>query len=182
MIISRYLTKEIMNTSVAITFVLLLVFMCNQVVRYLSYAASGKVGANILFQLLGFEIPNLLALLLPLGMYLGIIFVFGRLYADNEMRVMQSSGFSMQGLMSITSGVALVVSLLVMLLTLWINPYIAAEKNKLIAQSIATPNLINNIMPGQFQVLGGADKQRVVYIEKVDRNQNNSKINIINPT
>lgn len=172
MIISRYLTKEITSSTIAITFVLMLVFMCNQIVRYLSYAASGKVGANVLLQLLGFEIPNLLALLFPLGTYLGIIFVFGRLYADNEMRVLQSSGFSTSGLMMITSGIALLVSIFIMLLTLWINPYIAAEKRKLILQSVATPNLINTIMPGQFQVLGGADKQRVVYIEKVDRNHN----------
>lgn len=170
MIISRYLLKEVFGALIAVTFVLLLVFICNQFVRYLSYAASGKVGAHILLQLLGLEIPNLLALLLPLGIYLGLIFTYGRLYADNEIRVMQASGFTTQQLFVITSGLAILVTMVVSILTLWVNPYVALEKDKLITQSIAAENLINNLMPGRFQVINTADTQRVVYVEKVTRN------------
>src|SRR6185295_7106295 len=122
MIISRYLIKEVLSAFLAVTFILLLVFICNQFVRYLSYAASGKVGANILLQLLGLEIPNLLALLCPLGIYLGIIFTYGRLYADNEIRVMQACGFSTRQLLIITSQVALFTAIMISFLTLWVNP------------------------------------------------------------
>src|SRR4029077_18000856 len=90
--LSRLLTREIFGSLLAVTFVLLLIFLSNQLVRYLSYAASGKLAANVLMQLLGFEVPYLLALLLPLGLYLGIILAYGRFYADNEMSVMQSGG------------------------------------------------------------------------------------------
>ncbi len=170
MIISRYLIKEIASTIFAVTLVLLLIFMCNQVVRYLGYAASGKIGANILVQLIGFEIPNLLALLLPLGVFLGIIFAYSKLYAENEMRVMHLSGLSVQRLVRMTGFAAFFVSVLVMILTCWINPYVAAARDKLILQSVSIENLMNTLVAGRFQVIGGKDAQRVIYVEHVTRN------------
>ena len=62
LIIFRYFTKEIFNTLLAVTFIILLIFLSNKLVRYLSYAAVGKVAPNIVLQLMGFEIPYLLAL------------------------------------------------------------------------------------------------------------------------
>ena len=64
MIISRYLLKEICHALVAVTLVLLLIFLSNQLVRFLGYAASGKIPVNVVIQVMGFEISFLLALLL----------------------------------------------------------------------------------------------------------------------
>ena len=70
MIISRYLLKEVCITLLVVTFVLLLVFLSQELVRYLNYIAAGKLAVNMLLRLLGFEIPYLLALLLPLVLHL----------------------------------------------------------------------------------------------------------------
>ncbi len=168
MIISRYLIKEVCYALLAVTLVLLLVFLSNQLVRFLSYAASGKIAANVLLQVMGFEISFLLALLLPLGLYLAIIATYGRLYADNELSVMQSSGFSTQRLMCLTALFASVVMLVVMVLTLWINPSVAKVKENLVSQGVASGNVINNLVPGRFQVTG--DEHRVFYVESIARN------------
>src|SRR5438309_4242618 len=93
MIISRYLNREIFNTLLVLVIVLLLAFLCQQMVRYLNFVALGKIPTGILLQLVSFEIPNLLSLLLPLSLYLGILITYGRLYADNEMSILQMSGF-----------------------------------------------------------------------------------------
>ena len=168
MIISRYLTKEIAGALFGVTLVLLLVFLSNQLVRYLSYAASGKIAPNILLQLMGFAIPSLLALLLPLGLFLGIILAYGRMYADSEMRVLQACGLSISRLLAITSGIVVSVSVLVLVLMVWINPWIAHQKDKLIAQSLTTENILDTLTPGRFQV--SMDGKRVVYVEKISRN------------
>lgn len=168
MIISRYLTKEVFQALFAVTFILLLIFLSNQLVRYLSYAASGKIPASILLQLMGLEIPYLLAVLLPLGVYLGILFVFGRLYADNELRVMQAYGLSTQKLIKIMGIFALGMMIVVMGLTFWVNPLIASQKDKLLAKGILTQNLFDTLMPGRFQL--SADDKRVIYVERVTRN------------
>lgn len=165
MIISRYLTKEILGALLGVTFVLLLIFMSNQLVRNLSYAASGKLAANILLPLMGFEIPFLLALLLPLGLYLGIILAFGRLYADSEMRVLHASGLSTGRLIRVTSGVISLIGLVVLVLMLWVNPWLASQKDKLIANSMTTENVLDTLIPGRFQV--NSDGRRVVFVEKI---------------
>ncbi len=166
MIISRYLTKEVFNALLAVTFVLLLVFLSQTLVRYLSYAASGKIAANVLLQIVGFEVPNLLALLLPLGLFLGIILTYSRLYADNELRVLHACGFSIYRLALISSVLALFVTLVVTLLMLWINPAISMDKQKVVASG-TFDNLLGTLMPGRFQVSN--DGKRVVYVEKISR-------------
>lgn len=168
MIISRYLIKEVLTALLAVTFVLLLIFISQTLVRYLSYAASGKIAANILLQIVGFEIPNLLALLLPLGLFLGVMLVFGRLYADNELRVMHACGLSIKQLILMTSTLAIAVTLVVGYLMLWVNPTIAADKQKVLTSGSAD-NLLDTLMPGRFQV--SSDGKRVAYVEKISRNR-----------
>ncbi|EKD54946.1 MAG: hypothetical protein ACD_60C00031G0004 [uncultured bacterium] len=166
MIISRYLIKELLNSLLAVTFVLLLVFLSQQLVRYLSYAASGKIAANILLQILAFEIPTLLALLLPLGLFLGVLLTYGRLYADNELRVLHACGLSSKHLIRITSLLAFLVMLALMVLMLWLNPSIIANKQQTLASN-SSDNLLNTLMPGRFQVSN--DGKRVIYVEKISR-------------
>lgn len=167
MIISRYLRKETSYTLLAVTFVLLLIFLSNQLVRYLKYAAKGKIAANILLQLMAFEVPFLLALILPLGSYLGIIFTYGRMYADNELRVIQASGFSTKRLIYITTTLGVFIAIFVTILMLWVNPQLALEKNKLIMKSMATENILDTLIPGRFQVT--PDDKHVLYVESISR-------------
>lgn len=169
MIISRYLTKEIFSALLAVTLVLLLIFLSNQLVRYLSYAAAGKIAAHIVLKLLGFEIPYLLALLLPLGLYLGIILAYGRLYADSEMPVLNSSGMGLKQLLRIASYVAIVVVIVVAALTLWVNPKIAQRK----ISGLSQDTLIDTLQPGRFQVIH--DGRWVVYVEQISRNRQEAK-------
>src|SRR3990167_6429686 len=109
-IITRYLTREVFNALLLITTILLLAFLCQQIVRYLNYAALGKIPSNVLFQLVSFEIPYLLALLLPLGLYLGILLAYGRLNSHYEMAILQMYGFGHRRLMQVTVWVALFVT------------------------------------------------------------------------
>lgn len=163
MIIFRYLIKEVLAALLGVTFVLLLIFLSNQLVRYLSYAASGKIASSILIQLMGFEIPYLLALLLPLGLYLGIILAFGRLYADSEMPILNACGVGVKRLLKIISLLSSSVAAIVLVLMLWVNPLIADQKGKQISQH----NLLETLRPGRFQVIH--DGRWVVYVEKISR-------------
>lgn len=172
MIIFRYLIKEVFNALFAVSLVMLLIFLSNQLIRYLKYAAKGKIAAAAVLQLMGLEIPYLLVLLLPLGLYLGIIFAYGRLYADNEMRVMQSCGLSTKRILYITSVMGVFVSLIVMVLALWLNPYLANEKDKLLEKNVASDNILDTLIPGRFQVSG--DDKRVVYVESIARDHKNA--------
>lgn len=167
MIINRYLNKEILSTLFAVTLILMLVFLSQQTVRYLGYAASGKIASNILLPLLGFEIPYLLVLLLPLGLYLGMFLVYSRLYADSEMFVLNASGCGSGQLMRATIPLTLLVAAIVMALSLWVNPWIASQKGKLIAKGMTEENILKTLMPGRFHV--SSDGRRVIYVESISQ-------------
>jgi len=171
MIILRYLTKEVLNAVLGVTLILLLILLSDQLVRFLSYAAAGKLSANILLQLMGFEIPYLLALLLPLGLYLGIIMAYGRLYADNEMLVIQGSGFSPRRLLNLTALLGAIAAIFVAILMLWMNPLIANKKAQLMTHSLSPDNILETLIPGRFQVSG----DRVIYVESISRKHNIAK-------
>jgi lipopolysaccharide export system permease protein len=164
-IITRYLTREVVNTLFAITFVLLLAFLSQQVVRYLNYVAIGKIPTNVLLELVSFEIPYFLAILLPLCLYLGILLAYGRLYADNEMSILHLCGFGQQRILRLTAWIGLVVSLLVLVLMLWVNPWISAKRQQVMASDEATVHLVETMIPGRFQV--SPDGSHVMYVEKL---------------
>lgn len=168
MIISRYLQKEVLHTVLGVALVLLLVLLSNQLVRYLSFAAMGKIASHYLMQLMGFEIPYLLALLLPLSLFLGIILTYGRLYADSEIPVLNACGFSNKRLLKVTTSLAFVMMICVAVLTFWINPLIAQKQARILAQGMAQDSVLDTVTSGRFQVT--SDGRRVIYVEKISRN------------
>lgn len=167
MIIFRYLIKEITAVFVVITAILLFIFLSNQLVRYLGYAAEGRLIGTILTHLLLLEIPNLISLLLPLGLFLGVLLAYGRLYVDNEMTVLSACGMSQTRLTVITVCCGIVVAVLVGTLTLWIVPKMYAQREQLITQ--VKDSIVSTLLPGRFQTM--ANGQQVFYIETMSRDR-----------
>lgn len=165
MILSRYLTREVVQFAALVTAVLMLALLSQQVVRYFNYVAIGKIATNLLLELISFEVPYLLALLLPLGLYLGIILGYGKLYADNEMIVMQMAGYGAGRLWRLTSFIAAAASLLVLCLMLWVNPWISAKREALMQSDEVTVHLVQTMIPGRFQA--SPDGQQVMYVESL---------------
>lgn len=169
MIITRYLSREVFNTLLAVTIVLMLAFLCQQTVRYLNYVSIGKVPVDIFLELISFEIPYLLALLLPLGLYLGILLAYGRLYTNNEIAILQMCGFGSERIMRLTLLIALFIAGIVLWLMLWVNPLISAKRQQVMASDEATIHLVQTMIPGRFQV--SPDGRHVMYVEKLSRNR-----------
>jgi len=171
-IIFRYLSKEIVTALFAISAILLVILLSNQMARYLGYAADGRLPAQAVFQLLSLEIPQLLALLLPLGLYLSIFFTYGRMYTENEMTILTTSGLSPGSLMRLILPVTLGVMLTSALLTLWFIPHLMLYRNQLLEQTGAVAKL-QAILPGRFQELD--EGRRVIYIEQLSKNRKEMK-------
>ncbi|HTM62962.1 MAG TPA: LPS export ABC transporter permease LptF [Gammaproteobacteria bacterium] len=167
MIIQKYLTKEVMRALTVVISVLMLAFLSQQMVRYLNYVAIGKIPTNVLLELVSFEIPYLLALLLPLALYLGVLLAYGRMYADQEMAILSMSGFNNWRLLRVTSVMALFISTFVLILMLWVNPMISLKRQEVMNSDEATLHMIETLMPGRFQV--SPDGNHVMYVESLSR-------------
>lgn len=166
MLIFRYLAKEVFVTLAALTTILMLIFMSNQFVRYLNRAASGQIPVMIIMKLMMLELPNLMSLLLPLGFYVALLVAYGRLYAENEMTVLQACGYGPSQLLRHSLILATIVSLLVGVIMIWVSPVIATERTKLL-KTTGVKTLIQTIAPGRFQSVSNG--KLVFYVESMSR-------------
>ena len=122
LILARYFAREILQTTLAVTLILLLIFLSGRFARYLTDAATGKISADIILTLLLYRVPNILERVLPLGLFLGILLVFGRMYVENEITALQAAGVSAPQLLW-SSGLAIVpIAMVTGILTLYVSP------------------------------------------------------------
>jgi len=171
MVVFRYLTKEVAAATSAITVVLLLVFLSNQFVHYIALAADGKIPAGIVLRLMMIAIPHLLGILLSIGLFLAILFAYGRLYADGEMTVLCACGMSQVQLLGMTLVMAIIVNAISATSMLWLDPLIMAHKYTLLAKS-GPATLLQTVLPGRLR----QSKGRIYYVESVssDRSELNN--------
>ena len=90
--LDRYLLRELTVTFVAVTGVLLIVLLSNQFARVLGQAAASGFPASIVLTLIGLTTLQQLTVLVPIGLFLGIVLALGRLYHESEMTAMTACG------------------------------------------------------------------------------------------
>ena len=110
--ILRYLALDVLVHMVAVSFVLLVIIISGRFVKYLAEAAVGDLAAGILVPVLLYRLPGFMELIIPLGLFIGILMSYGRLYVESEMVIFTATGISPQRL----AGYTLVPALLVMVI------------------------------------------------------------------
>ncbi|NLQ18046.1 LPS export ABC transporter permease LptF [Marinomonas sp. M1K-6] len=162
----RYLAKEVLVSTVGVTLILLLVILSGRISSYLGRIAEGKMTFEFLFVILGYHIPSFVQMILPLAFFLSLLMAFGRLYIENEMSVLFSSGISKVKLAGYTLGIACMVGTVSAAINFWIAPaseYRAAEASQAQSQLSAFDFLI----PGRFEGSG----QRTTYVDSFTPNE-----------
>ncbi|MFT6101630.1 MAG: lipopolysaccharide export system permease protein [Candidatus Endobugula sp.] len=168
MIIPRYLSKEVLQTTFAVTSVLLVIIMSGRFVKYLAEAAAGKIDASVLFAVMFYRLPGFMELILPLGFFVSILLAYGRLYTDSEMTVLFSCGMSRKQLIQWTYIPAVVITLIIASLSLWLTPLGLHQAEKILAQQQAR-NDFETMQEARFQV--SRNKDLVSYTEDVSDNR-----------
>lgn len=165
MILFRYLAREMLQSMVAVSLVLLVVILSGRFVRYLAEAAAGKLDASVVFALLGFRLPGFLELILPLGLFIAILLAFGRLYVDSEMTVLSACGVSQGAILRYSLVCGLGVATLVAFFSLYLSPIGArAASDLLTAQRNRTE--FETLKPGRFHHL--SNRAGVAYVQEVE--------------
>ncbi len=164
MIITRYLTRQILQATAALTFILLIVVMLGRLLNYLARASEGELDPGVLLLLMSYRIPDFLQLILPLALLLGILLALGRMYAESEMTVLTACGISPAQLLRITLVPVTGVALLVAGLTLWATPR-GLVSTAMLFEAQKNLNEFDVMVPGLFQnISGGA---RTTYAERI---------------
>ncbi|MEM9758238.1 MAG: LPS export ABC transporter permease LptF [Pseudomonadota bacterium] len=149
----RYLSNDVLGHTLAVSVVLLAIIITGRFVKYLAEAASGKLAAEILLPVMFYRMPGFLELLLPLGLFIGILMAYGRLYVESEMVVMSACGVGPGQMLRHTLTPALFITVLVAGLALFLTPQGAARSEALLNDPKALRGL-QFLAAGRFQGQG----------------------------
>ncbi len=165
MILSRYIFKETIKTQVAVLGILLMIFLSQSFIRILSRAARGALPTQLVTEMLALNIPYMALLMLPLSLFIAILFAHGRLYAESEMTVMRAVGVGPASTMGVAQVLALCTMLVSGINAMWIAPWAEEQQYQLLDQVKADPGLFA-LDSGRFMNL---DNGKVVaYIDKLE--------------
>jgi len=162
-VIHRYLSRELLLYWLVFTLVLWLVLVTARFSLYLGQAADGQLPAGTVLALLGLKSVGFFVFLLPVTLYLALLWLLGRLNRDHEALALGASGVGLWQLYRAIAWPVLLVVLVVALLSFYLVPYTAQQGYRLRAaaqQDIDTAALT----PGRFHSL--RDGRWLIYAQR----------------
>ncbi len=164
MIITRYLYREILYTLLALTALLLLIYISHRFMIYLVQASVGALPANFILQLLGLKLLTDLMLILPLSFFLAILLALGRLYKDNEITALAACGIPVPFGRILILGVIFATG--IALLSLYSAPWAHHQKEQLQTQ-LRNLAEVTGIAAGRFKEFSHGNG--IFYVETTDQ-------------
>ena len=163
-ILDRYIFREIAQTWLAVTMVLLFILLTNQFARVLGDVAKDKLPKDAIFQIIGLTGLQYLTILVPIGLFISVMLALGRLYADSEMPAMMACRVGPLGIYRPLSWIMIPLVAGVAWLAMDVAPRALTEIERIGMEARRQADLAS-IEPGRFtsDKTGGA----VVYAEKV---------------
>ncbi|MEZ5499326.1 MAG: LPS export ABC transporter permease LptF [Steroidobacteraceae bacterium] len=161
----NYLLREVLAAVASVTLVLLVILVTNEVARVLWRAAEGGYPRSVVLELIGAGTMQNLAVIMPIGLLLGVVLALGRMYHESEMVAAQACGVATGRVLRPVMAVALAIALLQCLITLVLAPG-AAQRLFDLRKSAALAGQFSPIAPGKFATFGGAGT--VVYAQSED--------------
>jgi lipopolysaccharide export system permease protein len=163
-ILSRYILREVLTAWLVVSGVLLLILLANQVVGVLERAAANQYPQWVILQLIGLGALQYLSILLPVGLLLGVVLAFGRMYADSEMAAALACGVGPLRIYVPVGLLAAVITAALAWLTLVLAPEATARVLSLRNEALRA-GLLAPLAAGKFRTFGSGNA--VVFAETV---------------
>ena len=156
-------------TWLAITGVLLVLLLTNQLAKVLQRAAENQFPKSVVLELIWLGALTNLTVIVPVGLLLGVVLAYGRLYHDSEMAAALACGVGRSTLYGPVTVLTVGITLMMTVLTLFIEPN-AIAKSLSLRKTAVQAGQFAPILPGRFRTFGSSDA--VVYAEGTDDNGN----------
>src|SRR5512143_1095286 len=158
----RYVSRELLAIFVVTAVVLLVIALGGRFMGYLQDAALGKHSADALLKIVALRVPEFLQLTLPFSFYIALVLTAARLYADQEMTVLVTSGSSPTQVMVWIAVSAFVVAAAVAYLSTQATPRANGVLERYLLEERAEREF-ETMTPGMFHTIN--DGARVTYSE-----------------
>jgi lipopolysaccharide export system permease protein len=165
--LDRYVLAEVAANWFAVTGVLLVILLSNQLARVLSQAAANDFPRHVVLSLIGLTTAGYLTLIVPIGFFLAIILALGRLYHESEMAAIQSCGVGPSGLFRPITVLGVAIALLLGWLSFFAVPQASARAQAIRLDALREAQF-GALEPGRFRAFAGGNI--VFYAERVDDN------------
>jgi lipopolysaccharide export system permease protein len=163
--VQRYVLREVVQTWLAVTGVLVAILVSNQLSRVLGQAADNQYGRRVVFDLIALGAIMNLSVIVPVGLLLAVVLTLGRMYHDSEMAALQACGFGPSRLLAPLFCFAAVIALGLSWLVFVQVPQ-ADSQTQLLRQSALKEAQFGQLDAGRFRSFSGGDA--VFYAERVD--------------
>src|SRR5271170_7826987 len=164
--VQRYVLREVVQTWLAVTGVLVAILVSNQVSRVLGLAADNQYGRRVVFDLIALGAVMNLSVIVPVGLLLAVVLTLGRMYHDSEMAALQACGFGptrlLLPLFCFAAAIAVGLAWLV-----FVQVPRADAQVQLLRTSAIKEAQFGQLDAGRFRSFSGGDA--VFYAERVDQ-------------
>ena len=145
----------------------MIILSSNTMMRLIEEASIGNFPTYLLLPTIIIKITQYSIYIIPVSLFFGIIISLGKLYNNNEMAVIFSSGVSPIDVAKIMASIILPVSLVVALFTLYLTP-IASEYRYKLEHRLKNEERVDNIKPGKFNT--SARGTSTFFVETLNKN------------
>ena len=170
MIVNKSFITEVLRTTLAVTFVIISIFLVMRVMGFLSLAAEGLIPVGGVLSLVTLKMISYLDVMLPLMFYIALIMVLNRWYSDQEMAVLASAGLGIFYFLRPLSFLVMVLGALVAFFAFYLTPLSLAQGYNL-EEQFKQSNEVSGVTTGRF--VESKDNNAVYFDEDYNRGTGN---------
>ncbi|HUX78580.1 MAG TPA: LptF/LptG family permease, partial [Alphaproteobacteria bacterium] len=151
--LSRYIFGQLFFTVLTVTLVLTSIMWLAQSLRYIDYIANKGVPFLLFFEMIIYLLPNLVVIVAPIAVLIGVLFIYNKLITDHELVVMQASGLGYWQIAKPAILISLLFTFFIYLFTLYFLP-MSFRNYRDIRLTLQEKSLTSLVQVGQFQTYG----------------------------
>ena len=149
-LIRRYIFREILPPTLFGLTLYSSVLIMNRIFQLVDLAIRKDIPAVSVLKLIGFSLPRLFALTIPLAVLLGVLVGIARLAADSEIIAMRASGIHRSAFLFPVLFLSLTAALIGVVDMLWVEPRANYAAHHLVSRTLRESEAATGIQPGVF--------------------------------
>ncbi len=165
--LTRYIFGQLFFTILSATLLLTSILWLAQSLKYIDFIANKGIPISLFCEMILYLVPNLIVIVLPIAVLIGIIFIYNKLINDHELVVMQASGLSFWQLAKPAILISILFAVVIYAFTSFLLP-LSFRKYRDITVSLREKSLVSLLQVGQFNSFGNY----TIYARSQDKNGN----------
>lgn len=149
-ILNRYIFRQVLAASLMTVGLFVFVLVVGNVMKeVMGDLAAGRMSIEFFIYIIALLIPSVIPYALPLGMLTGILLIFGRMSAQNEVTAIKASGKSIYSMAAPVFFIAIIASIFSVGINFYYAP-LADYTYKSLLKNLIRNDPLQFIQPGNF--------------------------------